>query len=50
MSLMDRNDPAYNFFDDKKIKIHTWMKIYSFLWFSGTACYILFFIFGLLLP
>ena len=44
------NDPGYAFFDDKKHQIHSWMKIYSLLWFAATACYILFAVFGLLLP
>ncbi|WEF26645.1 hypothetical protein PYR66_15110 [Klebsiella aerogenes] len=50
ISFIARNDPAYTFFRDKNIKIHPWMKIYSFLWFAATVCYVLFAIFGLLLP
>ncbi|WP_158783340.1 hypothetical protein [Pantoea sp. BAV 3049] len=48
--FMDRNDPAYTFFDNKDIVIHTWMKFFSFLWMAATVCYLLFAFFGLLLP
>lgn len=50
MSYINLNDPAYSFFDDEKMKIRKWMRLYSFLWFTATACYVLFAIFGLLLP
>ncbi len=50
INFMAHNDPGYAFFDDKSIRIHTWMKVYSFLWFAATACYLLFVFFGLLLP
>ncbi|CAH6260167.1 hypothetical protein [Pantoea agglomerans] len=48
--LMDSNDPAYSFFDDKNIKIHSWMRFFSGLWFAATACLIIFAFIGLLLP
>lgn len=48
--LMDINDPAYAFFDDKNIKIPRWMKLFSALWFAATTCFIVFAIIGLLLP
>lgn len=48
--FMDRNDPAYSFFDDNQIQIHTWMRLFSFLWLAATACLITFAFFGLLLP
>ena len=48
--LMDINDPAYAFFDDKNIKISRWMKLFSALWFAATTCFIVFAFIGLLLP
>jgi hypothetical protein len=50
MNFMPRNDPGYDFFDDQNHKIRTWMTVYTFLWFAATACYVLFAVFGLLLP
>jgi len=50
MSYINLNDPAYSFFDGEKMKIRKWMRLYSLLWFTATACYVLFAIFGLLLP
>ncbi|AXF76424.1 hypothetical protein AV903_10775 [Erwinia tracheiphila] len=50
INFMHRHDPGYAFFDNKNIRIHNWMKVYSFLWFTATACYVLFAVFGLLLP
>ena len=49
IKFVARTDPGYDFFDEEKNKIHTWMKIYSFLWFAATVCYILFAVSGLLL-
>ena len=48
--FMRHDDPAYYFFDDKDIKLHTWMRVYSYLWFTATALFIFAVTFGLLLP
>ncbi|WP_261641421.1 hypothetical protein [Erwinia mallotivora] len=48
--FMDRNNPAYAFFDDKDMKISSWMRFFSALWLIATICLILFAFFGLLLP
>jgi len=50
ISYLAINDSGYDFFENNKQKISPWMKIYSFFWFAATSCYILFAIFGLLLP
>ena len=50
INYIDINDPGYAFFDDSGMKLHMWMRLYSFLWLTATACYVLFAILGLLLP
>lgn len=48
--LIDINDPAYAFFNDRNIKIPPWMNLFSALWFAATICLIVFAFIGLLLP
>ena len=50
MSYINLNDPAYSFFDGEKMKIRKWLRLYSLLWSTATACYVLFVFFGLLFP
>ncbi|MCX8967385.1 hypothetical protein EHW66_21190 [Erwinia psidii] len=48
--FMRHDDPGYAFFEDENIKIHPWMRFFSALWLTATACLIIFAFFGLLLP
>lgn len=50
MYFLDHSNPAYYFFDDNRLKIHSWMRLFTFLWLTATACLVFFAFFGLLLP
>lgn len=50
ISFLRRDDAGYTFFDDKNSKIAQWMRVFVFLWYMATVCYILAACFVLLLP